>query len=152
MKTNSNTTITHFVKNVIDLIFFIGIISVLGLPYFLHLAFKLGMGKDENYVFLLIFLYITGILILFALQELRKIFNTLKLKNPFCMENVRSLKHISYFTFIISLAFLIKVIFFISLLTVAITVIFLIEGLFAMVLSEVFHQAVIVKSENDLTI
>jgi len=41
---------------------------------------------------------------------------------------------------------------FITFLTIILAMVFIIAGLFLIILSEVFRQAVIVKQENDLTI
>ncbi len=144
--------LSGIVKKLIDLVFLGGIGIVVFLPYLIKLAFRLGFGRDENYWFLLVFLYITGFFALVIVYELKRIFKSINNRNPFAMDNVKSLKRIAYASFIIAVAYFVKVIFFISVLTTVMSMLFIIIGLFSLVLSEVFHQAVIVKEENDLTI
>jgi hypothetical protein len=106
----------------------------------------------QNYWFLLIFLAITGVFCLVIVYELRKIFKTLKKREPFQRDNVTSLKRIAIMALLISAAYVIKIIFYVSFLTIILMMAFLIMGLFALILSEVFRQAIDVKEENDLTI
>lgn len=108
--------------------------------------------SGENYYFLLVFLYFTGLFCLDIVYELRKIFKTLTRMNPFMMDNVKSLKSMAVAAFVISAAYIVKMLFYNTILTMLVTMIFIIAGLFSIILSEVFRQAVIFKEENDLTI
>lgn len=100
----------------------------------------------------MVLLYITGIMCLFILLEMKRIFKALNQKNPFIMGNVKSLRIISIMCYTISACYIAKIIFYNSFLTIIITMMFIIARLFCTILSEVFRQAVIVKEENDLTI
>ncbi|NLD46261.1 MAG: DUF2975 domain-containing protein [Clostridiaceae bacterium] len=144
--------LTGVVKRFIDLVFLGGAGIMLALPFLLKWAFTKKFADDENYYFLVVFFYFTGFFALVIVYELRNIFKALNKRNPFIMENVKSLKRIAYASFIIAFAYFVKIIFFISILTVVMSMLFIIIGLFSIILSEVFHQAVIVKEENDLTI
>lgn len=140
-------------KRFLDLIFVGGIVIFLILPLLLKWYIgKLYLGTTEEYWFLLPFLYVTGIFALAIVFELRKIFKTLNRRNPFMLDNVRSLKTIAYSCFIISGLYVVKIFFFNSFLTIILAMVFIIGGCFAVILAEVFRQAVIVKEENDLTI
>lgn len=68
------------------------------------------------------------------------------------MDNVKSLNRVGWACFIIAAANILKIFLYNSVLTAIITMIFIIAGLFSIVLAEVFRQAIEVKEENDSTI
>ena len=141
------------VKNILDLIFLGGIGILISLP----IALKWYMGlmytrTSENYNFLLGFLFITGILALAVVNEIRRLLKNINKKNPFIRDNVKSLNRIALSCLLIAACYIIKIIFYNSFLTIIITMVFIITGFFSIILAEVFQQAVIVKEENDLTI
>lgn len=141
------------VKLLLDGVFIGGMAIYVSLPLCLKLAFDLIKSTlDENYYFLLIFFYFTGVFALKLVYEIRKILKNINKRNPFIIENVKSLKSMAFSSFIISTAYGVKIIFYPSILTIILAMVFTILGLFLIILSEVFHQAVIVKDENDLTI
>ena len=141
------------VKHILDLIFVGGIGILLSLP----IALKWYLGfmytrTSENYYFLLGFLFITGILALAVVNEIRKLLKNINKRNPFIRDNVKSLNRIAVSCLVIAACYVIKIIFYNSFLTIIITMVFIITGFFSIILAEVFQQAVIVKEENDLTI
>lgn len=145
--------LSAWVKRLLDLLFIGGIALFIGLP--LLVKWYLGMlyhSTSEQYWFMLPFLYVTGFLALFAVYELRCIFMSLNKRNPFLPCNVRSLKNMAYACFGIAAAYIAKIFLFNSFMTIILTMAFTIMGLFCIILAEVFHQAVVVKEENDLTI
>ncbi|MFT8392324.1 MAG: DUF2975 domain-containing protein [Sporolactobacillus sp.] len=149
----SQKGLSQWVKYLLDLIFIGGLLIFLSLPLAIRwYVTLLPEESTENYDFLLPFLYITGIFALIIVFELRRIFRQLNQRHPFIMENVRSLKHMAIASFLIAFCYGIKIICFNSFLTMIIAMVFIIAGLFSLVLSEVFLQAVQVKEENDLTI
>lgn len=145
--------LSGWVKRFLDLVFIGGIGIFLGLPFILKWYLDLlYIWTEQDYYFLMIFMYISGFACLAIVNEIRKIFKTLNRKNPFMMDNVRSLKRIAIASFAVSAAYVAKVVFYNSFLTVVIAMVFVIAGLFSIILAEVFKQAVEVKEENDLTI
>ncbi len=145
--------LSGIVKRILDFIFIGGLGIYVALPFVLKWYMNnIYRTSSENFYFLLGFLYITGIVCLGLLNEIRKIFKTLNRRNPFMMDNVKSLNRIGGSCFVISVAYIIKIFFYNSVLTAIITMVFIIAGFFAVVLAEVFRQAVVVKEENDLTI
>lgn len=141
------------VKHILDLIFLGGIGIFISLPF--ALKWYLGLmytRTSENYNFMLGFLYITGVLALVIVNEIRKLLKNLNKRNPFIMNNVHSLNRIAVSCFLIAASYIIKIIFYNSFLTILVTMVFIITGFFSIILAEVFRQAVIVKEENDLTI
>jgi hypothetical protein len=79
-------------------------------------------------------------------------FRTVIKENPFVRENVVSLKKMGYYAFVIAAAMVVKLLFIVTPSTVVLFLVFIIAGLFSLVLSQVFDQAVTYKLENDLTI
>lgn len=145
--------LSGFVKRILDLIFLGGLGIFVTLPYGLQWYMTtIYRTSTENYHFLLGFLYITGIVCLGLVNEIRKIFKTLNRRNPFMMDNVKSLNRIGVFSFVIAVAYIIKIFCYNSVLTAIIAMVFIIAGLFSLVLAEVFRQATVVKEENDLTV
>ena len=145
--------LSSLVKRLLDLVFLGGLGILITLPYVLRWYMNaLSLTSSENYNFLLGFLYITGVVCLGLVNEIRKIFKTLNRRNPFMLDNVKSLNRVGVACFIIAAAYLVKIFFYNSVLTAIITMVFIIAGLFSVVLAEVFRQAIEVKEENDLTI
>jgi hypothetical protein len=145
--------LSGYIKKLLILVLAGGLCIILSLPYSLNWYINdLRNYNPEIYYFLLGFLYYTGILCLWIVFEMNKIFKTLNRKNPFMMDNVISLRKMSLAAFLITAAYIIKIIFYNSFLTIIITMIFIIAGLFLIILAEVFKQAVEFKEENDLTI
>ena len=141
------------VKHILDLIFVGGIGILLSLPIVLKWYIGLMYTRtSENYYFLLGFLFATGIFALVVVQEIRKLLKNLNKRNPFIMDNVKSLNRIAVSCLIIAACYVIKIIFYNSFLTIIVTMVFIIAAFFSIILAEVFRQAIIVKEENDLTI
>ena len=146
--------LSGILKILLDIIFYAGILMAGGLWFVMNYIF------DHYYIrltlryftFLYVIFMITGILGLFIVYEVRRIFKSLNDQNPFSRGNVKSLKRIAWFSFGICVLYTVKSIWDFSFQTVLVTVVFLIAGLFMLVLSEVFRQAVEAKIENDLTI
>ncbi|MGF7060439.1 DUF2975 domain-containing protein [Brassicibacter mesophilus] len=154
MKILGEKSLSAIVKRLLDLIFIGGIMITLSLPISLkwYLNHTYEGSNVKIYYFLIILLSVTGILALIIVNEIRKIFNTLKRKDPFVLGNVKSLKRMGIAAFLISFAYIFKIIFYNSFMTVIVLMVFVIAGFFSIILAEVFRQAVIFKEENDLTI
>lgn len=153
MKILDEKGLSGIIKRLLDLMFIGGIAIILGLPFVLQWYISLLRGNTgELYSFLLPFLYLTGILALIIVNELRKVFKTLNRMDPFRMDNVKSFKTMSVCCFAISVLYIVKVITFNSFLTIILTMVFVIGGFLLLILAEVFRQAAMVKEENDLTI
>lgn len=106
----------------------------------------------ELFYYILIILYISGACAIVILNELRKIFKTCTLANPFIRANVTSLKRIGIMSFIITFIFLTKIFIMNSFLTMIVVFVFIIASLFCHVIAEVFEKAITYKEETDLTI
>lgn len=144
--------LSAWVKRLLDLIFYGGILILLSLPLSLRWGFSYRWSAGQRYDFLLVFLFVTGIFALLIVHELRKMFITLNKQDPFQRANVICLKKISRWSLVIAVAYAVKIIIFPTFLTIVMAMVFVIIGLFTYILAEVFRQAVEVKEENDLTI
>lgn len=155
MKYSGKKSLSAFLKIFIILLMAVAAVVIIGLPIFFKMYLEwLGIFTTNviGYNYLLAVLYITGVASFFLLNELRKIFNTLENCDPFIINNVKSLKKICYLCFLIGIVYTTKIFVLNSFMTLIIVFIFIICGFFALILSDVFNQAVKYKDDNDLTI
>lgn len=141
-----------FTKSLLDFMFFSGIAVCLGVPFLFKIAGKYLSPFDRYYIPLCVIFILAGIFALLILLELRKMFRTVINEDPFIRENVNSLRKMGIYAFIIAAIMGIKLIFTVTFATLVLILVFIIAGLFSLVLSQVFDQAVTYKLENDLTI
>jgi len=141
-----------FTKWLLDFMFFSGIAVCLGVPFLFKIAGKYLSPFDRYYIPLCVIFILAGLFALLILLELRKMFRTVINEDPFIRENVNSLKKMGIYAFIIAAIMGIKLIFAVTFATLVLILVFIIAGLFSLVLSQVFDQAVTYKLENDLTI
>lgn len=107
--------------------------------------------SPDYQVFMTMFVISVGLCASYILFELIRVFRTLE-REPFDMRNVRSLKRIGICGVGVAMLFAVKAVFFITPLTVICAFVLFICGLFAVVLSHVFADAVMYKQDHDLTI
>lgn len=156
MKIIGKNGMCGLVEWMIHCIFVGGIGIWISLPW--SLPWVMGTIKPQYeygglfFKFMMIFLYVTGVFALGIVWETRKFFHSVNQNEPFIYENVKALKRISYFSFVIALCYGVKILPYPTILTIVIAMVFMIVGCFSLVLAEVFRQAVDVKQENDLTI
>ena len=141
-----------FTKWLLDFMFFSGIAVCLGVPFLFKIAGKYLSPFDRYYIPLCVIFILAGLFALLILLELRKMFRTVINEDPFIRENVNSLKKMGIYAFIIAAIMGIKLIFAVTFARLVLILVFIIAGLFSLVLSQVFDQAVTYKLENDLTI
>lgn len=144
--------LVRFTKYLLDFMFIAGIIICVGVPFIFQIAGRFYSIFTTYYVPLCIIFMIAGIFALFILWNLRQMFKTVILENPFVRENVRALKRMGICAFMIALIMAIRLFIVITPAALVLVLVFLIAGLFSLVLSLVFDQAVTYKEENDLTI
>jgi hypothetical protein len=152
-KTNMNKNpLIWFTKILLDFMFYTGIIVCITVPFIFHFLGKYYSIIQKWYIPFCVVFVVAGIFALFILRELRRMFQTVMNQNPFVYENVMSLKRMGICAFIISISMAVRLIFVITPSALVLVAVFLIAGLFSLVLSQVFDQAVTYKQENDLTI
>ena len=155
MKYSGKNSLATFMKYFLLLLEGAAVIVLLGLPKFL--VFYLNWIESvfyspALYYGLIAILYITGILSVLILDTLRKLFSTMEEANPFIRKNVRALRRMGIYSFTIGAAYVFKIFFLNSFMTMITVFIFLIAGIFCIVLADLFNQAIKYKEENDLTI
>lgn len=148
----SKKTLVRFTKILIDFMFYSGIIVCITVPGTFKWVGRYYTVFDEFYLPFCIVFMIAGTFAIVILWELRNMFKTVMKENPFVYENVKSLKVMGVCAFVISVCMAVRLIFVITPAALVLVAVFLIAGLFSLVLSQVFDQAVTYKQENDLTI
>lgn len=144
--------ITVFTKIILDIMFFGGMVVTLSLPYTLHVLGKYLEKFQKHYAELVVIYFILGILALFIIRELRKMFRTVLKDDCFVKENVVSLQKMSIYSFLIVMVSIIRTVVYQTPAMFVVILVFCIAGLFSRVLSMVFDKAIEYKQETDLTI
>jgi hypothetical protein len=149
----SEKGVSGAVKYLLDMILVVGVALVISLPVGLKWCFETNTWTaGENYGFLLGFLFVTGTLGIVMVFELRQMIRRINKHKPFQRQNATGLKRIALMALLVSAAYMIKIIFYTSFLTIIVAIAFLVFGLAGLFISELLIQAVEVKEENDLTI
>ncbi|MBE5966078.1 MAG: DUF2975 domain-containing protein [Lachnospiraceae bacterium] len=144
--------IVWFTKYLLDFMFFTGIATCAGVPWLFQLAGKFYTVFRKYYIPYCVIFIFAGVFALIILWNLRKMFRTVIHENPFVRENVISLKRMGACAFVIAVLMAVRLFFVVTPAAFVLVAVFLIAGLFSIVLSHVFDQAVSYKQENDLTI
>ncbi|SHI87893.1 DUF2975 domain-containing protein [Pseudobutyrivibrio xylanivorans] len=154
--------LNKFVKTILDICFFIGLIMEIAVPFGLKYAVKLVMkfwGETteyaqilEHYPYAVVSIMLVGASTLMILWELRKMMKTVIRDDCFVQENVSSLVRMSIYAFVIGGLKLLRCFVYFTPAAVIIAGVFIFAGLFSRVLACVFDKAVSYKQENDLTI
>lgn len=147
-----NHPLIRFTKVLLDFMFYSGILVCITVPGSFWLAGEYYSVFRSFYIPFCIIFIIAGIFALVILGELRNMFRTVIKEDPFVVKNVRSLKRMGVCSFIISGCMAARLLIVITPAALVLVAVFLIAGLFSLVLSFVFDQAVTYKLENDLTI
>lgn len=151
MKVTGKKSLGTLIEMCLKLIMVIGIVIIIGLPFFLE-KYRQWMHPKIEYYPILAILYSSGIPALIIVYRFIQIFHTLGKNNPFCKENVKHLKVISICAFIIMLEFMVGIFFITSIFAIVIIGIFAITWLGTYILSELLKEAIKYKEENELTI
>ena len=162
MKYYGKKSLSSMLNITLSMILFFGVILT-GLTY--YKTFSEDNMKNIDGIILFIILTIGVICTFTIIIELKRVIKTLVLENPFILENVKSLRRITFSCFTISGCYLINFLIGIGkndysiiyidtkgVHTDAEIFIFLLAGCFVGILSKVFQQAVKYKKDNDLTI
>ena len=155
MKITGEQGIGKILKMFLQICFYMGTIFLVILPFLLNM---LGFGLGASmYV-----IYPNGIILLMITNKFIKLFNSLRLNNPFCEENVKTLKTAGIESFAGSILWLIDFVYEIALaksmdliflsVLLFLSILFLGVSIALYILSELFKQATEYKNENDLTI
>lgn len=148
----SKSLLVRSTKILLDIMFYTGIVICAAVPLLFKLAGRFYRVFRDYYLPFCIIFFIAGVFALVIVWELRTIFKTVIREAPFVRENVRSLKRMGISSFCIALMMLTRLFYVITPAALVLVSVFAIAGLFSLVLSQVFDQAVTYKEENDLTI
>ncbi|MGF7142586.1 hypothetical protein HNQ56_001004 [Anaerotaenia torta] len=148
----SRSPLVRVTKWILDIMFYGGIAVCITVPVIFKQAGKFYKVFREFYLPFCIIFMVAGVFALIILWELRSIFRTVLREDPFVRENVSSLKRMGISAFCIAVIMLTRLFFVITPAALVLVAVFTIAGLFSLVLSQVFDQAVTYKLENDLTI
>lgn len=148
----SKSPLVRITKVLLDFMFYVGIVVCVTVPLLFKFAGRYYKIFEEFYLPFSIIFFVAGLFALIIVWELRTIFKTVIKEDPFVRENVRSLKRMGISSFCIALMMFTRLFFVITPAALVLVAVFAIAGLFSLVLSQVFDQAVTYKQENDLTI
>ena len=153
MKNFSQSIFTKAIGYLVLLIIVITAAAIVFLPGVVDWYMK-ESGAEGNRVrtILLVLLYPCGIMAALTEWEVFKIFKSVNQNNPFVRENVKAFRRIAIYLFVIAAMFIVKIFMLNTLMTMLGAFGFVVVGLLMLVLSDVFHQAVVYKEDNDLTI
>ncbi len=146
-------SIVHYMTKVcIDVLFYLGIICCVLIPFSSSWMKKYFYVADERVLFVTIILLASGISCIYILWQLKVIFRTLLNGNPFIYANVACLRKIAMSCMAVSLIYIVKLIVMPTISTVIIIAIFVIACLLCLTLKDLFKQSIYYKDENDLTV
>lgn len=111
-----------------------------------------NISSEPAFYLILAFFIICGILGFIILAAAYRILGRIRKSNPFCVENAVSLRNAAVASFILFGLFIGKMFLMPTILTAICGLIFLLFGLFILVISELVRTAAKIKEENDLTI
>lgn len=146
------STVHYMTKVCVDFLFYLGIVCCILVPFSKPWLTKYFGFIGDTSTPMLIILLLTGILSVYILYQLKIMFKTLLVGNPFINDNVVCFRKISLASAFISLIYLFKCFIYFTLSTVVIIAIFIIASLFSLTLKDLFKQAIYFKEENDLTV
>ena len=144
--------LTKWTKYLLDFMFYSGILVTVSLPFSVKWIGQFYEPAVEHYEETVIIYFVLGIAALVLIRELRRIFKTVLAQDCFVIENVISLRKMGNWSFFIALMSVVRSIVYLTTAMLVIILVFVIAGLFSKVLALVFEEAVRYKEENDLTI
>lgn len=144
--------ITRFTKVILDIMFWGGIVVTATLPVSIRLYGRINSYFEKYYAAQLILFFLSGVLAVLIIRELRRMFQTVLADDCFILENVVSLRRMGSYSFLIAAVTCIRAVLYLTPAVLVVVLVFVIAGLFSKVLAQVFDKAVTYKQENDLTI
>jgi len=147
-------SITHYVSKIaVDVLFYLSIICTLCVPFLSSKLFIwIGYPEVSYMTAFTIMLFLSGICCVLILLNLKLMFRTIMVGNPFIDKNVNYMRRIAVLCAAISMIYIIKCFFMFTFATMVIAVVFAVGCLFCLTLKDLFKQAENYKTENDLTI
>ena len=155
MKIVGENGLGNILKNFLQICFYLGILILIGLPFILK-SFGLSLNASAFLI------YPNGIILLMIAHKFIELFDSLKMNNPFCENNVKILRKTGAIAFVGSSFWIIDLLYEI-ILAKSFDIVFILVMVFLFILyfgvsvalyilSELFRQATEYKTENELTI
>lgn len=139
-------------KCLLNVMFFCGIPVTASVPFLFKWYGKINSYYQEYYLLQTVLFVISGVFACMIVYELRRMIRSVEQENCFVMRNVKSLKSMGNYSFIIAAVTSVRLCLYSTPGILVVILVFVIAGLFSKVLAGVFEQAVGYKQENDLTI
>jgi divalent metal cation (Fe/Co/Zn/Cd) transporter len=158
--------LTRYLSCIVVALIFADLITIVTTPYWLKIAYENGYDALEiffgtiyntahpsgNYYFMAAFIMLCGVVIMGILYDAYKILKQIQKSMPFCIQNAKSFQNAGFCAFFLTVAFILKMFFSPSILTLVCVGVFILFGLFMIVLAQLFKLATQIKDENELTI
>ena len=146
-------SIVHYMTKIsIDILFIVAIICCTLVPFSSPWLFSYFGIVEADALFAKVILLASGMTCVYILWQLKVIFKTLLMGNPFIHANVSSLRKIALACLVITFMYLVKMIVMPTISTIVIIIIFVVACLLCLTLKDLFKQSIYYKDENDLTV
>lgn len=155
MRVIGKASLSFFVRVFTDVMVAGNILTLVFLPWVLRYLYDLWLTRayfQEDFRFMLVFLYICGIMTLCVLVLGHFILRSIEKGLPFDSRNTLYFRYVGIAFLLLSAAFFAKLFFYGTILTVFCAGLFLIFALLSMIMSEIFRQASLIWEEHELTI
>ena len=159
LEDNMDNKLNTFVKTILDMCFYFGLLAVISVPFTLNYSVQMtirAFGEEteyaaiaDHYWYAVVSIMAVGVFTLLILFELRKMMKTVIDDNCFVEANVKSLYRMGTYAFVIAGIKIFRCFVYFTTAAVVIAGVFLFAGLFSKVLARVFDRAVKYKQEND---
>lgn len=144
--------VARFTKALLDILFYAGIAVTVSLPWTMRWAALFYPSFAARLTLHTALFLLAGVCAVLILFELRRMLKTVVSGDCFVRQNVSSLCRMAYYAFAIAALMAVRLIVLFTPGMLAIVCVFLLAGLFSLVLAQVFDRAVSYKQDNDLTI
>ena len=147
-----NSIVLHITKLLVDVLFYIGMICVVAVPFWAGRLLNYYGYTDNGIIVFSAILFVSGICAVYILFVLKQMFKTLLGGNPFVEQNTNSFRKMAVACALIAAIYIFKCFIMFTWATVIIALVFAIGTLFCLTLKDLFKQSVYYKEENDWTV
>ena len=147
-------SITHYLsKIIVDVLLLISLLCTFAVPFTAKYLFTwIGYLNPGYGIAFTVIVFVSGLCCSYILFNLRQMYSSLLVGNPFIDKNVSHFRKMSVSCIIISVIYIIKCFFMFTYATVGIAAVVAIGCLFCLTLKDLFKQAINYKTETELTI
>ena len=145
---------THCIaKTITDILFYTSLICLVLEPFYADEIFAWILYPNPNYqTTFTIVIFLSGVGCSYILFNLKQMYKSLLVGNPFTEKNVGHFRKMAITCSIIALIYIVKCFIMFTIATLIIAVIFVVGCIFCLTLKDLFKQAINYKTENELTI